>query len=75
MVMPGRLALDPARLRELFDLTSAVYASRGGSFDVDPYPIFRDDRARNTVHEGIPGPMIGDHGDERGPDAVPVVWG
>jgi cytochrome P450 len=63
--MSGRseLRLDPARLRELFDLGSTVYASRGGAFPVDPYPIFRSYREQAPVHEGIPGPMVGFHGD------------
>jgi cytochrome P450 len=52
-------ALDRTRLRELFDLTSAVYATRGGAFATDPYPAF--DRLRETgpVHEGIVGPLVG----------------
>jgi cytochrome P450 len=57
------LQLDPARLRELFDLGSGVYASRGGSFAVDPYPIFHRYREQAPVHEGVPGPMVGFHGD------------
>jgi cytochrome P450 len=63
--MGGRseLRLDPARLRELFDLSGEVYATRGGSFTVDPYPIFRSYREQAPVHEGIPGPMVGFHGD------------
>ncbi len=35
----SELTLDPARLRELFDLGSGVYATRGGSFDVDINPL------------------------------------
>jgi cytochrome P450 len=63
MATRSPLPLDPQRLRELFDLSSEVYASRGGSFDVDPYPIFRRYREQGPVHEGIPGPMVGFHGD------------
>jgi len=36
----GELRLDPARLRELFDLGGDVYAARGGAFDIDINPIF-----------------------------------
>lgn len=57
------VGLDPARLRELFDLSASIYDSRGGSFDVDPYPIFNALRDEAPVHEGIPGPMIGFHGE------------
>jgi len=56
-------ALDPARLRELFDLRSNVYASRGGSFADDPYPMFHTLRETGPVHEGIPGPLVGFHGE------------
>ena len=63
MIDRGELKLDPARLRQLFDLSSGVYATRGGGFDVDPYPIFNAYREKGAVHEGIPGPMIGFHGD------------
>jgi cytochrome P450 len=59
----GELQLDPARLRELFDLSSGVYATRGGGFEVDPNPIFNALREQAPVHEGTPGPMIGFHGD------------
>ena len=34
-------ALDRSRLRELFDLRSSVYATRGGAFEDDPYPAFQ----------------------------------
>jgi cytochrome P450 len=52
-------ALDPARIRQLFDLRSNVYASRGGAFDQDPYPAFHRLRETGPVHEGIVGPLIG----------------
>jgi cytochrome P450 len=55
--------LDPARLRELFDLSGEVYATRGGAFDVDVYPIFHALRESGPVHEGAPGPMVGFHGE------------
>ena len=56
-------ALDSTRLRELFDLTSAVYASRGGGFGTDPYPAFARLRETGPVHEGIVGPLVGFTGD------------
>ncbi len=52
-------ALDGRRLRELFDLTSAVYATRGGGFATDPYPAFHRLRETGPVHEGIVGPLVG----------------
>jgi cytochrome P450 len=55
------LALDPARLRQLFDLRSAVYASRGGGFEPDPYPAFHRLRETGPVHPGIVGPLVGFH--------------
>jgi cytochrome P450 len=63
MIADGALRLDPARLRELFDLSGEVYATRGGSFDVDINPIFNARRESGPVHEGIPGPMAGFHGE------------
>ena len=59
----GAATLDPARLRELFDLRSSVYASRGGAFEDDPYPKFHELRTTGPVHEGIPGPLVGFHGE------------
>jgi cytochrome P450 len=52
-------ALDPARIRQLFDLRSNVYASRGGAFEQDPYPAFHRLRETGPVHEGVVGPLIG----------------
>ncbi len=52
-------ALDGTRLRGLFDLTSAVYTSRGGAFATDPYPEFHRLRETGPVHEGIVGPLVG----------------
>jgi cytochrome P450 len=53
--------LDPQRIRTLFDLHSDVYAVRGGSYDVDPYPAFRRLREAGPVHPGIVGPLVGFH--------------
>ncbi|NUU25829.1 MAG: cytochrome P450 [Streptomycetaceae bacterium] len=55
--------LDPARLHELFDLRSEVYASKGGAFDTDPYPAFARLRETGPVHEGVVGPLVGYHGE------------
>jgi cytochrome P450 len=56
-------ALDPERIRRLFDLRSNVYASRGGAFEDDPYPAFHRLRETGPVHEGVVGPLIGFDGD------------
>jgi cytochrome P450 len=58
-----QLALDRARIRSLFDLRSDVYASRGGMFDVDPYPVFEQLRATGPVHSGAPHEALGWTGD------------
>ncbi len=55
--------LDEARLHRLFDLRSPVYASRGGTFEVDPYPAFHRLRRTGPVHEGVVGPLVGFTGD------------
>ncbi len=55
--------LEPARLRELFDLRGSVYASRGGAFEEDVYPAFHRLRQTGPVHPGIVGPLVGFHGD------------
>jgi cytochrome P450 len=57
------LQLDPARLRELFDLRGSVYETRGGAFDADPYPAFHALRESGPLHEGAPGPLVGFHGE------------
>ena len=57
------LVLDRARIRELFDLRSEVYATRGGSFDVDPYPTFARLRETGPVHAGTPHEALGWTGD------------
>jgi cytochrome P450 len=51
--------IDRERLRSLFDLTSDVYASRGGRFDVDPYPLFNRLRDEAPVHPGAPHEALG----------------
>jgi cytochrome P450 len=55
--------LEPARLRELFNLSGSVYESRGGSFADDIYPSFHRLRESGPVHRGIVGPLVGFHGD------------
>ncbi len=57
------MVLDRERLRSLFDLRSDIYASRGGSFDVDPYPTFQRLRATGPVHPGAPHEALGWTGD------------
>jgi len=59
--MTSPLLLDRDRLRELFDLQGAVYATRGGGFDEDPYPAFHRLRETGPVHEGVVGPLVGFH--------------
>ncbi len=61
--MSAELRLDPVRLKELFDLNSPIYATRGGSFDTDPYPILNRLRDEAAIHEGIFGELIGYHGE------------
>src|SRR5262249_36136206 len=56
-------ALDPQRLRQLFDLRSNVYATRGGAFDEDPNPAFHRLRETGPVPAAIVGPLIGFDGD------------
>ncbi len=55
--------LDRDRIRRLFDLRSEVYSSRGGSFAVDPNPIFRRMRETGPVHPGAPHEVLGWDGD------------
>jgi cytochrome P450 len=55
--------LDRERIRTLFDLRSDVYASRGGTFAVDPNPIFRRMRETGPVHPGTPHEVLGWDGD------------
>jgi len=63
-VTTERLELDPARIRELFDLRSHVYDKMGGSFEDDPYPAFHGLRESGPVHRGTPGRLIGFQGEE-----------
>jgi cytochrome P450 len=51
--------LDRGRIRALFDLRSDVYASRGGAFDVDPYPTYQRLRESGPVHPGTPHEALG----------------
>ena len=57
------LALDRERIRSLFDLRGEVYASRGGAFEVDPYPTFHRLRQTGPVHEGTAHEALGWTGD------------
>jgi cytochrome P450 len=59
-----RLALDPVRIRELFDLRSHVYDRMGGSFEEDPYPAFHRLRETGPVHAGTVGRLVGFQGEE-----------
>jgi len=63
MSSASELQLDPVRLRELFDLSSSVYASRGGGFDVDIYPIYNAMRDQAPLHHGEAGELAGFFGD------------
>jgi cytochrome P450 len=63
-VTTGRLALDPARIRELFDLRSHVYDKMGGFFEEDPYPAFHRLRETGPVHRGTVGRLVGFQGEE-----------
>ena len=58
------IALDPARIRELFDLRSAVYTKMGGAFEEDPYPAFHRLRETGPVHPGTVGRLVGFQGEE-----------
>ncbi|WIM88077.1 cytochrome P450 [Candidatus Mycobacterium wuenschmannii] len=62
MLANTAFTLDPARLKELFDLRSDVYEMRGGSFEGDPYPAFNTLRESGPVHPGTPGELAGYHG-------------
>jgi cytochrome P450 len=51
--------LERDRIRALFDLRGETYATRGGSFDVDPYPTFHRLRESGPVHPGTPHEELG----------------
>ena len=55
----AELVFDRARIRSLFDLRSEVYASRGGTFEVDPYPTFTRLRETGPVLAGAPHEELG----------------
>jgi cytochrome P450 len=55
--------LDKERVRQLYDLTGSVYETRGGAFEVDPYPRFAELRESGPVHEGVAGDLVGFHGE------------
>ena len=57
------VALDPERIRELFDLRRHTLLS--GGFEDDPYPAWHRLRETGPVHEGTPGRLIGFEGPER----------
>lgn len=59
MTVGEETALKPEILRELFDLRSDAYLARGGTFDVDLYPIVNRLRETGPVHEGTPGDLVG----------------
>jgi cytochrome P450 len=64
MTTEGVAALDPARIRELFDLRNRAHASLTGGFEDDPYPAFHRLREGGPVHEGTIGQLIGFDGPE-----------
>ena len=51
--------LDRQRIRSLFDLSSDVYVTRGGTFAEDPYPMFTRLRETGPVHAGAPHEALG----------------
>ena len=51
-----QLDLDPARIRELFDLRRN---ERAGGYEEDPYPLWHRLRETGPLHEGTPGPLLG----------------
>jgi cytochrome P450 len=54
------LRLDPARIRELFDLRQ----SERGAYQGDPYPAWQRLRESGPLHAGTPGRLIGFEGPE-----------
>jgi cytochrome P450 len=58
----GRISLDPARIRELFDLRRNTVLA--GRYEDDPYPAWHRLRETGPLHEGTPGRLIGFEGPE-----------
>jgi cytochrome P450 len=59
MTVSETAALKPEVIRDLFDLRGDQYVARGGTFDVDLYPILHRLRETGPVHEGAPGDLVG----------------
>lgn len=57
-----RIALDPARIRELFDLRRNTRLA--GGYEADPYPVWHRLRETGPLHEGTPGRLMGFEGPE-----------
>jgi cytochrome P450 len=58
----ARIALDPARIRELFD--PRRHLQQSGMYEGDPNPAWSRLRESAPVHEGTPGRLIGFEGPE-----------
>ena len=58
----ARISLDPARIRELFDLRRNTLLA--GGYEEDPYPAWHRLRESGPLHEGTPGRLIGFAGPE-----------
>lgn len=58
----ARIALDPVRIRELFDLRRNTQLA--GGFEEDPYPAWHRLRESGPLHEGTVGRLIGFEGRE-----------
>ena len=59
----GLPALDPARIRELFDLRSSINEWTGGGYTDDPYPVWHALRAQGPVLPGTVHALTGFEGD------------
>ncbi|HXK26410.1 MAG TPA: cytochrome P450 [Myxococcota bacterium] len=57
-----RIALDPARIRDLFDLRRN--ATLAGGYEDDPYPAWHQLRERGPLQEGTPGRLMKFEGPE-----------
>jgi cytochrome P450 len=64
VVTGNHVALDPKRIRELFDLRSTVHTRFTGGYEADPYPPLHALRRSGPVHSGTVGPLIGFDGRE-----------